>query len=224
MIGALGRWVLNEACRTAAKLPGSPSVTVNITGRHLSDPTLSVDVTVALTASGLHPSRLILEITETELMADTESTLPWLRELKALGVQLAIDDFGTGYSSLRYLQRFPVDILKVDKSFVDRIDHDDHDVALVRTIVTLGDMLGLTSVAEGIERAEQLARIRRLGCALGQGHYFARPLDRDAVTRLLATGAPLPLEGSRTATPPRDQPPARQRPAGGRRPTRRPAR
>ena len=224
MIGALGRWVLNEACRTAVKLPGSPSVTVNITGRHLSDPTLSVDVAVALTASGLEPSRLILEITETELMADTESTLPWLRELKALGVQLAIDDFGTGYSSLRYLQRFPVDILKIDKSFVDRIDHDDHDVALVRTIVTLSDMLGLTTVAEGIERAEQLARIQRLGCSLGQGHYFARPLDPESVTRLLATGAPLPLDGTRAATPPHDQPAVRQHPPAGRRSSRRPTR
>lgn len=224
MIGALGRWVLNEACRMATRLPGSPSVTVNITGRNLSDPTLSVDVAVALAASGLDPSRLVLELTETELMADTESTLPWLRELKALGVQLAIDDFGTGYSSLRYLQRFPVDILKIDKSFVDRIDHDDHDVALVRTIVTLSDMLDLTTVAEGIERAEQLVRVQRLGCALGQGHYFARPLDAAAVTRLLETGAPLPLEGARTATPPHDQPPVRQRPPGTRRSTRRPTR
>ncbi|HTI64956.1 MAG TPA: EAL domain-containing protein, partial [Gemmatimonadaceae bacterium] len=224
MIGALGRWVLNEACRTAVKLPGSPSVTVNITGRHLSDPTLSVDVAVALASSGLDPSRLILEITETELMADTESTLPWLRELKAIGVQLAIDDFGTGYSSLRYLQRFPVDILKIDKSFVDRIDHDDHDVALVRTIVTLSDMLGLTTVAEGIERAEQRARVQRLGCVLGQGHYFARPLDPDAIERVLESAAPLPLEGIRTATPPRDQPPVRPRPPAGRRSTRRPAR
>ena len=224
MIGALGRWVLNEACRMAARLPGSPSVTVNITGRHLSDPTLSVDVAVALTATGLPASRLILEITETELMADTESTLPWLRELKALGVQLAIDDFGTGYSSLRYLQRFPVDILKIDKSFVDRIDHDDHDVALVRTIVTLSDMLGLTTVAEGIERAEQLACVQRLGCALGQGHYFARPLDADVVTRLLEAGAPLPIEGTRAATPPRDQPAVRQRPPSARRPSRRPTR
>ena len=224
MIGALGRWVLNEACRTAVKLPGSPSVTVNVTGRHLSDPTLSVDVAVALTASGLEASRLILEITETELMADTESTLPWLRELKALGVQLAIDDFGTGYSSLRYLQRFPVDILKIDKSFVDRIDHDDHDVALVRTIVTLSDMLGLTTVAEGIERAEQLARIQRLGCALGQGHFFARPLDPDAVARLLATGAPLPADGMRGPTPPREQTSVLPRQKSVRRPSRRPAR
>ena len=221
VIGALGRWVLNEACRTAVRLPGSPSVTVNVTGRHLSDPTLSVDVAVALTASGLEASRLILEITETELMADTESTLPWLRELKALGVQLAIDDFGTGYSSLRYLQQFPVDILKIDKSFVDRIDHDDHDVALVRTIVTLSDMLGLTTVAEGIERAEQLARVQRLGCVLGQGHYFARPLDPESITRLLASGAALPLDATRPATPPRDQPPVLQRPPGGRRSARR---
>ena len=224
VIGALGRWVLNEACRTAVALPGSPSVTVNVAGRHLSDPTLSVDVAVALTASGLEPSRLILEITETELMADTESTLPWLRELKALGVQLAIDDFGTGYSSLRYLQRFPVDILKIDKSFVDRIDHDDHDVALVRTIVTLSDMLGLTTVAEGIERIEQMARVQRLGCALGQGHYFARPLDAEAIARLLATGAPLPLEGALPATPPREQPPVRPRQPAGRRQSRRPTR
>lgn len=222
IIGALGRWVLNEACRTAVSLPGSPTVTVNVTGRHVSDPTLAVDVAVALAASGLEPSRLVLEITETELMADSEGSLPWLRELKSLGVRVAIDDFGTGYSSLRYLQRFPVDILKIDKSFVDRIDHDDHDVALVRTIVTLSDTLGLTTVAEGIERAEQLARVRRLGCVLGQGHYFARPLDTEVIARVLASGAPLPLEGNRPVTPTAEQPPVRRRPPTGRRSTRRP--
>jgi diguanylate cyclase (GGDEF)-like protein/PAS domain S-box-containing protein len=223
IIGALGRWVLNEACRTAVNLPGSPTVTVNVTGRHVSDPTLAVDVAVALAASGLEPSRLVLEITETELMADSEGSLPWLRELKSLGVRVAIDDFGTGYSSLRYLQRFPVDILKIDKSFVDRIDHDDHDVALVRTIVTLSDTLGLTTVAEGIERAEQLARVRRLGCVLGQGHYFARPLDTEVIARVLASGAPLPIEGNRPVTPTSEQPSVRRRPPGGRRSTRRPA-
>ncbi len=222
IIGALGRWVLNEACRTAVNLPGSPTVTVNVTGRHVSDPTLAVDVAVALAASGLEPSRLVLEITETELMADSEGSLPWLRELKSLGVRVAIDDFGTGYSSLRYLQRFPVDILKIDKSFVDRIDHDDHDVALVRTIVTLSDTLGLTTVAEGIERAEQLARVRRLGCVLGQGHYFARPLDTEVIARVLASGAPLPIEGNRPVTPTAEQPSVRRRPPGGRRSTRRP--
>jgi diguanylate cyclase (GGDEF)-like protein/PAS domain S-box-containing protein len=184
-IVSLGRWVLQEACRTAATLPGSPYVTVNISGRQLVDPSLVDDVTAALRASGLPAECLVLEITETVLMADTAGMLERLHELKALGVRLAIDDFGTGYSSLRYLQRFPVDVLKIDKSFVDRVDSDDHDAALVRTIVALGEMLGLQTVAEGIEREAQREHLRALGCGLGQGYHFARPLDAAGVAAFL---------------------------------------
>ena len=182
----LGAWVLAEACRTVAAMPGAPYVTVNLSGRQLADPALVGAVAAVLRASGLAPNRLVLEITETVLMADTAGTLERLHALKALGVRLAIDDFGTGYSSLRYLQRFPVDVLKIDKSFVDRIDGDEHDTALVRTIVALGEMLGLTTVAEGIERAAQRAHLEALGCVLGQGYHFARPLDTAAALAFLA--------------------------------------
>ena len=181
----LGRWVLEEACRSVASFPGKPYVTVNISARQLENPSLVEDVWAALQVSGLAPDRLFLEITETVLMADTRGTLGRLKALKALGVQLGIDDFGTGYSSLRYLQRFPVDVLKIDKSFVDGVDRDDHDAALVRTIVALGDMLGLATVAEGIERASQRDHLRAIGCHRGQGYLFARPLDSEATAALL---------------------------------------
>jgi len=182
----LGRWVLEEACRSVASFPGTPYVTVNLSARQLENPSLVEDVWAALQVSRLAPERLFLEITETVLMADTRGTLGRLKALKALGVQLGIDDFGTGYSSLRYLQRFPVDVLKIDKSFVDGVDRDDHDAALVRTIVALGDMLGLATVAEGIERSSQRDHLRAIGCHRGQGYLFARPLDAEATTALLS--------------------------------------
>jgi diguanylate cyclase (GGDEF)-like protein/PAS domain S-box-containing protein len=181
----LGRWVLKEACRSVASFPGDPYVTVNISARQLENPTLIEDVQAALESSRLAPERLFLEITETVLMADTRGTLERLKALKSLGVRLGIDDFGTGYSSLRYLQRFPVDVLKIDKSFVDGVDRDDHDAALGRTSVALGDMLGLATVAEGIERAAQRDHLRTIGCRRGQGYFFARPLDAEAIATLL---------------------------------------
>jgi EAL domain-containing protein (putative c-di-GMP-specific phosphodiesterase class I) len=148
-------------------------------------------VFAALDSSGLAPERLFLEITETVLMADTRGTLERLKALKTLGVRVGIDDFGTGYSSLRYLQRFPVDVLKIDKSFVDGVDRDDHDAALVRTIVALGDMLGLATVAEGIERSAQRDHLRAIGCRRGQGYFFARPLDAEATAAMLRQGEAL---------------------------------
>jgi len=186
----LGRWVLKEACRTVARFPGAPYVTVNLSARQLENPSLVDDVSAALSSSHLAPDRLFLEITETVLMADTRGTLERLQALKALGVRLGIDDFGTGYSSLRYLQRFPVDVLKIDKSFVDGVDRDDHDAALVRTIVALGDMLGLSTVAEGIERGTQRDLLRAIGCRRGQGYFFARPLDAEGMATLLAEHKP----------------------------------
>jgi len=190
----LGRWVLKEACRTVADFPGTPYVTVNLSARQLETPSLVDDVSAALESSGLAPDRLFLEITETVLMADTRGTLERLQALKSLGVRIGIDDFGTGYSSLRYLQRFPVDVLKIDKSFVDGVDRDDHDAALVRTIVALGDMLGLSTVAEGIERATQRDLLRAIGCRRGQGYLFARPLDAEGTAALLGEHEPT-LEG-----------------------------
>ena len=143
----------------------------------------------ALRDSGLPPHCLTLEITETVIMRDSASTLTRLRALKALGVRVAIDDFGTGYSSLAYLQRFPVDTLKIDKAFVDQIAHGGNDAALARTIVALGDMLQLRTVAEGIEDAEQHAELLAVGCQLGQGYFYSRPLDAAAAAAFLHDGA-----------------------------------
>jgi diguanylate cyclase (GGDEF)-like protein/PAS domain S-box-containing protein len=190
-IVALGRWVLRAACRQLAtwdeeslaqgrRRSGAPlSVAVNLSTRQLQDPGLVDDVAAALTDYGLASRRLTLEITESAMMHDAEVALARLSALKALGVRLAVDDFGTGYSSLSYLRRFPVDVLKIDRSFVDGLSRTG-ETALVRAIVRLGDALGLKTVAEGIEHAEQLAQLRALGCGMGQGYYFARPMGEAA--------------------------------------------
>ena len=184
LIVPLGRWVLREACRQGARWCRERAaageapvyVTVNLSGRQLQDPALVADVAAALADAGLNPAGLLLEITAIVVMQDTEASLAPLHALKALGVRLAIGDFGTGYSSLAYLQRFPADVLKIDKAFVDRVAGGGSDAALAPTIIALGETLGLAAVAEGVEDAEQRARLRALGCRLGQGYLFARPL------------------------------------------------
>jgi diguanylate cyclase (GGDEF)-like protein len=189
LIVELGRWVLHEACRQAAQWrddpqTGRPWVSVNLSGLQLLDGDIDADVAAALAAAGLEPAGLTLEITETVLVQDVAAAVDRLENLRALGVSIAIDDFGTGYSSLRYIRRFPADMLKIAKPFVDGL-HDEVDAALVRTIIALADSLGLRTVAEGIEDPEQLARLRDLGCALGQGYLFARPVAPEAATALL---------------------------------------
>ena len=134
------------------------------------------DVRDALAASGLAPGRLVLELTESVFMEDVSTVLHRLHELKALGVQLALDDFGTGFSSLAYLQHFPLDVLKIDKAFVDGIVGAAKDAALARTIVALANALSLRTVAEGVERADQREKLGALGCHGAQGYLFARPL------------------------------------------------
>lgn len=193
LIVALGRWVIGEACRQAATwlapspLDERPTVTVNLSGRQFQHAELVHDVAAALADSALDPNRLVLEITETVIMRDVDATLGRLLELKALGVRLAIDDFGTGYSSLGSLRRFPIDVLKIDKAFVDGITLGGNDAALARTIIALGDMLSLRTVAEGIEDSQQFRALRELGCELGQGYLFAKPQPPEAFTAFLAS-------------------------------------
>src|SRR5690606_19698659 len=173
MIVSIGRWVLMEACRQAAiwragsEKGRNLSVTVNVSARQVQDPSLPGDVAAALAMSGLPAHALILEITESVMMHDADAALERFTPLKALGVKLAIDDFGTGYSSLAYLKRFPVDILKIDKAFVEGVGEGADEGILTNAIVSLGATLSLRTVAEGIEHAHQLERLQELGCDLG---------------------------------------------------------
>jgi len=183
----IGRRVLVEACtqvrawcETLTAADGL-RVAVNISGRHLQHGHLVDDVRHALAVSGLDPSCLVIELTESTIMQNTEINLEHFRELKALGVRLAIDDFGMGYSSLSYLHRFPIDILKIDRAFVSRMTEHDGGPELARAVVTLGMTLGLETVAEGIENEAQVAYLLDLGCVAGQGFLFARSCSLEAV-------------------------------------------
>jgi diguanylate cyclase (GGDEF)-like protein len=188
----IGRAVLREACtRTRewqARLPrqASPRVSVNLSPSELQHPELVKHVASVLAETGLAPESLILEITETGAMSDPAATSLTLQELRRLGVRLALDDFGTGYSSLSHLRDFPLDILKVAKPFVDRLDDGPEDVTFIDAILRLAGTLQLSVVAEGIEHADQANLLRRLECSFGQGYYFARPLDAADAERLLA--------------------------------------
>jgi EAL domain-containing protein (putative c-di-GMP-specific phosphodiesterase class I) len=192
LIVRLGGWVLRTAFRQVqqwrATHPHIPlAVSVNISGRQLEERGIVEETRVALVESGVEPDAVILEITESVLMQQTELALQRLQELKELGVRLAIDDFGTGYSSLSYLRRFPIDILKIAKPFVDDVGAGVEKAALARAIVGLGDTLKLRTIAEGIESTEQRAALVALGCELGQGHYFAPALPPLGVERLLTS-------------------------------------
>ena len=190
LIVPLGRWVLYEACREAQRWTiecGRPiEMSINLSGRQVEDAQLVSDVQDALAAAGLEPGQLTLEITESVLLRDVEAVMTRLTDLKRLGVRLAIDDFGTGYSSLSYLRQLPVDILKVDRSFISAIDSGAAENALVRSIVSLAQILDLRTVAEGIEDPAQLDALRVLGVDQGQGFFFARPMGPRDVDGLLS--------------------------------------
>jgi diguanylate cyclase (GGDEF)-like protein/PAS domain S-box-containing protein len=175
----LGRYVLMQACREFAQWRDTVAggrglrLAVNISGRHLQHADSVQDVAQALAESGLEPGNLVIELTESTTMYNTDATLERFHRLKALGVRLAIDDFGTGYSSLSYLHRFPIDILKIDRSFVSRLTSADNGPELARAVITLGETLGLETIAEGIELEPQVATLLQLGCVAGQGFLFA---------------------------------------------------
>lgn len=193
----LGEWVMEQACRQVLSWqqiwPSDPplSVSVNVSARQLAQPELVDQVADVLRRTGFDAHRLVLEITESVLMQDKLSAVKTLDGLRGLGVRLALDDFGTGYSSLSYLRQFPIDILKIDKSFVDGIGRAEGDIALVRAVLTLGDALEMNVIAEGIETPEQLDVLLRLGCAMGQGFLFSPPLDSVGVNQLLVTSGHL---------------------------------
>jgi diguanylate cyclase (GGDEF)-like protein/PAS domain S-box-containing protein len=205
VIVPLGNWVLREACRVGRtwqdrSTPFPLSINVNVSGRQLHEASFVDEVARALDESGLDPQRLVLEITESTLVADAQAVIGKLHCLKALGIRLAIDDFGTGYSSLSYLRKFPVDILKIDKSFVDSVLLSPVEgPAFMRAIVNLGLTLQMRVVAEGIEYAGQLEQLRRAGCHSGQGNFFSLPVDAEAMDLLLdgilpiSTPAPAPI-------------------------------
>jgi diguanylate cyclase (GGDEF)-like protein/PAS domain S-box-containing protein len=191
LIVPLGRWVLRQSClqlaRWRAEFPQATNVymSVNLSARQFQAPGLIGDVAAAIAEAGVPAGNVTLELTETLLMRDTEATVDALAALKALGVKLAVDDFGTGYSALSYLRRFPVDILKIDKSFVDGVATNHEDAALAQTIVQLGRTLNLQTLAEGIESADQSSQLEALGCTYGQGYLFARPTAPEEVEALL---------------------------------------
>jgi diguanylate cyclase (GGDEF)-like protein/PAS domain S-box-containing protein len=192
LIVPIGRWVLREACTYAAGLyERFPSdhplhMAVNLSAKQLARADIVDDIRAIMQETGIDPSSLILEITESVMMADMELSIARLTELKELGVQIAIDDFGTGYSSLNYVRRFPVDILKVDKSFIDGVSEGGESSALTAAVIELAGILNLKPVAEGIERVDQLERLLELHCELGQGFYFAKPLESASLEELLA--------------------------------------
>ena len=192
LITQIGELVLNDACRQAARwVAESPDqddllVTVNLSARQVGDEQIVEQVRAALAESGLEPRRLVLEITETVLMHDRDAAAATLWLLKGLGVRIAIDDFGTGYSSLAYLRRFPIDMLKVAREFVDGLGRDAHDDVITRAIVELAGTLGLLTVAEGIETTQQSETVAALGCDIAQGYLFSRPIEADAVSAVMS--------------------------------------
>lgn len=192
----LGRWVLNAACHAAMAWPGvgvgvgAPSIAVNVSARQVQDPTFVGDVCDALTGSGLPAERLTLEITESMLAGDLDVTIAVLDELKQMGISIAIDDFGTGYSSLSHLRRFPFDILKIDKSFIDHLDGTHAEGgAFVEAIIRLARQLDVALVAEGIEVRSQRDALTGMGCDSGQGFLLSRPLDARRAGRLARRAA-----------------------------------
>jgi diguanylate cyclase (GGDEF)-like protein len=180
LIAEVGRWVLEQACQQAAAwhAAGHPiSMAVNVSGRQLDSDQISGDVEAALAGSGLDPAALTIEVTETSLMRNVEETARRLTAIKGLGVRIAIDDFGTGYSSLAHLQRFPVDALKIDRSFIAALKSNREGKTLIHSLVQLGKALSIETFAEGIEGPEELSLLRTEECDSGQGFLFARPLE-----------------------------------------------
>ena len=196
VIVPLGHWVLDQACRQAAEwaisCPLSPALilSVNLSPRQFQQPDLDTEIAVILRRTGLAPECLKLEITEGVIMQDVDRTIAMLGKLKTIGVKIAVDDFGTGYSSLAYLKRLPLDVLKIDQSFVNGLGRDPEDTAIVQAILSLAESLNLSVTGEGIETADHAAWLSRMNCSRGQGYFFSKPLDVESATALLRTASP----------------------------------
>jgi diguanylate cyclase (GGDEF)-like protein len=216
LIVPLGEWVLRAACaQSKAWLDagmGVPRITVNVSGKQFNAPQMAETVVGALRASGLAPRYLGIELTESAVMGNAERHIRTLHELKALGVTLSIDDFGTGYSSLSYLKRFPLDELKIDRSFVAGVDTDPDNAAIVIAIIAMAHSLGLSVVAEGVETQAQLAFLKDKACDECQGFLFAKPMPAEAFGKLLAGGAAKPAD-AKPAEAPKPAPAAEAKPA-----------
>jgi EAL domain-containing protein (putative c-di-GMP-specific phosphodiesterase class I) len=174
MITSIGEWVLKRACRDAMLLPGRARIAVNVSPVQFRSPALPLHVVTALNESGLDPNRLELEITESLLLTHDETVLATLKQLRALGVRIALDDFGVGYSSLGHLKTFEFDKIKIDRSFMVDIERVK-EAAIVKAITDMSASLGITTVAEGVETASQMKRVREQGCTEVQGFYFSKP-------------------------------------------------
>ena len=192
MITPIGEWVLRESCRQMnawqKQFPGDPPlfISVNLSSKQFSQNSLISRVAYIIQETGIDPRTLKLEITESVVMENIETATGMLQQLRDLGVQLSIDDFGTGYSSLSYLHRFPIDTLKIDRSFVTRMTENSENMEIVRTVVVLAQNLGMDVVAEGVETKEQLALLRKLGCENGQGYFFSKPVNSSGAEKIIA--------------------------------------
>jgi diguanylate cyclase (GGDEF)-like protein/PAS domain S-box-containing protein len=199
----LGEWVIRQACTTAAQWPEHLHVAVNISAAQFRGSSLMSVIVNALATSGLHPTRLEIEITETVLLHDKEATLAVLHQLRALGVRIAMDDFGTGYSSLTYLQCFPFDKIKIDRSFVKDITENTGSLYIVRAVAALANGMGMAATAEGVETTEQLATIAAEGCTEMQGYLFSKPLPVEEIERLFLPRRETPIAAEKPSAPDR---------------------
>jgi EAL domain-containing protein (putative c-di-GMP-specific phosphodiesterase class I) len=185
LIGQIGAWVLKQACLEAATWPDDIHVAVNLSPAQFRHRAIVLDVVAALGASGLPARRLEVEITEAVLLQDTESNIGILDEMRNLGVRISMDDFGTGYSSLAYLQKFPFDKIKIDRSFVKNLPERPQSIAIVRAVTALGIGLGMKTTAEGVETEEELQALKEEGCTEVQGYLFSKPVPAAQAAQLL---------------------------------------
>jgi EAL domain-containing protein (putative c-di-GMP-specific phosphodiesterase class I) len=199
MVMPIGLWALEQACIQLKKwhqdYPRQTPITlgVNVSMRQLVHSSFIGEVAQILVRTGVAPECIELELTESSAMANPQQTIENLSRLKSLGLRLALDDFGTGYSSLAYLQRLPIDVLKIDRAFARGLGRDNNDAGIVQMILTLAQLLDLETIAEGVETAEQVAVLRRLGCRMGQGYFFSAGVPAAQAEHMLAANRPYPL-------------------------------